>query len=186
MAQDLVGRVQRLLMSPKTEWDAIDVEPVDTQKLITGYVVPLAAIPAVAGVIGFGLFGGRGLIPSLISAIVTFGLQIGWIFVFAYIINALAPTFGAQKNYNQALKVTAYAPTAGWIAGIFNILPVLAVLALIGSLYSLYLLFLGLPKLMKVPADKAVVYTLASIAAAIVASVLIGAAAALFMTRPGL
>src|SRR3546814_15353465 len=46
------------------------------------------------------------------------------------------------------------------VAGIFSLLPTLAMLgAVVGGLYGLYLLYLGLPRLMKAPEDKAVVYT---------------------------
>ena len=57
MAQDLVGRVKRLLLSPKAEWDAIDEESVEPAGLITSYVAPLAAIPAVASIIGLSIIG---------------------------------------------------------------------------------------------------------------------------------
>ncbi|MGD9542457.1 MAG: Yip1 family protein [Methylocystis sp.] len=193
MTNDLVGRVQRLLLSPKAEWDAIDAEAVDRQKLITSYVAPLAAIPAIAGVIGMSVFGlhlpGAGAVKTpfgaaLAAAVVTFAVQIGWVFVFAFIINALGPSFGAQKNYNQALKVAAYWPTASWVAGVFQILPVLGLIALAGAVYSLYLLFVGLPKLMKPETGKATTYTLASIGVAIVAAIVFSFALRGFMPGP--
>jgi hypothetical protein len=178
MAQDLVGRVQRLLTKPVAEWEAIDKETAEPQPLITGYVAPLAAIPAIAGLIGITVFGIADFRApfgaALVSAIVSFAMSIGYVFVFAYIINALAPSFGAQKNFNQAFKVAAYAPTASWVSGIFTIVPLLGILALAGALYSLYLLFVGLPKLMKPPADKATTYTIVSILVAIVAGIIIG------------
>ena len=52
--------------------------------------------------------------------------------------------------------------TAAWLAGVFVILPALSILSILG-LYSFYLYYLGLPKLMKAPADKALVYTIVSI-----------------------
>jgi hypothetical protein len=75
----------------------------------------------------------------------------------------------------KAFKVAAYASTAAWVAGIFGVLPALAILALLGSLYSLYLLYLGLPRLMKAPADKALAYAAVVIVAAIVVFIVIGA-----------
>jgi hypothetical protein len=53
------------------------------------------------------------------------------------------------------------------------------VLGLLGGLYSLYLLFVGLPLLMKAPADRAMGYTVVIIACAIVISVLVGYVASL-------
>ena len=50
------------------------------------------------------------------------------VLILAFIIDALAPTFGAQKNRSQALKVAVYSYTPAWIAGVLNILPALGVL----------------------------------------------------------
>lgn len=193
MQQDLITRAQRLIMSPKSEWDIIDGETADPSKLITGYVAPLAAIPAIAMLIGMSFVGVNMMGASyhapfgaaLGGAIVSFIFAIAGVFIFAIIINALAPAFGAQSNFNQALKVSAYAPTAGWLAGVFAIVPMLAILSLVGAVYSLYLLFVGLPKMMKPPAEKATTYTIVSIVVAIVAWIILSAFAGVFMPRPG-
>lgn len=64
--------------------------------------------------------------------------------------------------------------TAAWVAGIFQLLPALAILAALGGLYGLYLLYLGLPVLMKTPAEKALTYTIVVIVAAVIVNVVIG------------
>ena len=84
------------------------------------------------------------------------------------IIDALAPTFGAERSREQALKVAVYSATPVWIAGLLQVIPVLGVVALIGALYALYLLYLGLPRLMKCPADKTLAYLGTVIACAVV------------------
>jgi hypothetical protein len=94
------------------------------------------------------------------------------VYLFSLIIDALAPTFGGQRNSGQAFKVAAYAPTAAWVASIFNIIPVLSIFSILG-LYSLYLLYVGLPELMKCPTDKALVYTIVIAACAIVLAVVL-------------
>ncbi len=193
MTQDLIGRVQRLLMSPKTEWDAIDSETVDTQKLILGYVAPLAAIPAIASLIGGVVFGYSVLGQTykmtmgaaLPVALYSFVMAIVMVFVVSFVINALAPTFGAQKNQQQALKVAAYWPSAVWVSGVFSIIPMLGVLTLVGLIYSLYLLFVGLPKLMKPPAEKATIYTIVSLVVAIIVALVINSASMLVMPQAG-
>ena len=71
------------------------------------------------------------------------------------IINALAPTFGGQKDSVQALKTAAYAATAAWVGGVAQLIPWLGwLIGLAAAVYSIYLLFLGLPHTMKAPADK--------------------------------
>lgn len=176
---NLVDRAKGLILDPKTEWAAIEAEPLDKQAVIIGYVLPLAAIPLVASLIGQVVIGvpGAGKLPlDLVvgGVIFSFVASVAGVFVFAMILTRLAPMFGAEADFDRAFKVSAYTPTASWLAGIFLILPMLGFLSLLG-LYSLYLLFLGVPKLMKPPAEKATVYTLASLGVAIVLAMVFAA-----------
>jgi hypothetical protein len=93
-------------------------------------------------------------------------------FLVGYIIDFLAGTFGARKNLASAMKVSAYAPTAAWLAGVFNILPALSFLSILG-LYSLYLLYTGIGTLMRPAASNALIYTIAVIVCAIIVWVVI-------------
>jgi len=102
------------------------------------------------------------------QAITSFVLGVIGVFVLAWVINALAPTFGATQSMPQAIKLSAYSMTAAWVAGIFYLLPFLTILAVIGALYSLYLFYVGLPVLMKVPADKVVTYAVVIFVACII------------------
>jgi Yip1-like protein len=168
-SSSLIARVQGILMTPRAEWDKIDAEPATPRGLFTGYACILAAIPAIAQVIGglfpvcvLGVCVHRGLIGVIVGAIVYYILSLAAVFVTALIVDELAPSFGGQKNRIQALKVVVYSWTAFWLAGVFYVLPMLAWLSIIG-LYSFYLMYLGLPKLMKSPQDRAVGYTAVSI-----------------------
>jgi hypothetical protein len=182
----IIERVKAILLQPKVEWPRIDAEPATVASIFRGWVVILAAIPPLAHLIGSLLFGmgafGFNYRPSIGDALATlitnYILSLVSVFVLGLIIDALAPTFGGTKNSVQAFKVAAYAMTAAWIAGIFNLFPQLGILVLVGSLYSLYLLYLGLPLLMKAAADKAVTYTVAVIVAAIVLGLIVGAVTA--------
>ena len=178
----LVARVKAILMSPKTEWPIIEAEASKISEIYKSQVMPLAAIGPVASLIGSLTFGvgafGITYHPSILSAVstalVSYVLTLVMVFVFALVINALAPQFGAVKNQTAAFKVAAYGGTAGWVAGIFGILPALSLLAVLGGLYSLYLIYLGLPVLMKAPQDKAGAYTAVVVVAMIVAALVIG------------
>ncbi len=171
LQRGLVTRAKAILLQPRTEWHVIDTEPSTIGSIYTGYVLPLAAIPAICGAVWLFRFT-PGL--ALRYAITTYVLALVSVYVLALIIDALAPSFGAQKNLLQAFKVAAYSYTASWVAGVFLLLPALGILALIGSLYSLYLFFVGLPILMKVAADRATSYAIVCIIAAIVVAVVIG------------
>jgi hypothetical protein len=97
------------------------------------------------------------------------------VFVLTLIVDALAPSFGGTKGQVSALKLVAYASTAGWVGGVFHLVPGLGILALIASLYGIYLIYLGLPVLMKCPQDKAGAYTAVVIVCAIVIYIVLGA-----------
>jgi hypothetical protein len=191
IAMNLVERVKRILLSPKTEWEVIDTEQTTTAELYTRYIAPLAAIGPISQLIGYSLFGisvfgttyrvpiGSGIT----TAIVTYALTLAATYVLALIIDALAPTFNGQRKQIQALKVAAYSSTATWVAGIFALIPGLRILTILG-LYSLYLLYLGLPVLMKTPKDRALAYTGVVIIAAIVLFVVISIIANRFLAMP--
>ena len=184
---NLVDRVKKILLHPKSEWAVIKAEPHSLTGLYTQYVMILAAIPAVAGFIGFSIvgysgYGGAYRVPigaGVANMILSYALTLGSVYVMALVIDALAPSFGGDKDFLQALKVAAFFPTAAWVAGIFSILPALAILAVLGSLYSLYLLYTGLGQLMSVPEDKTIGYTVVVIIVAIVMMVVISTVAAL-------
>ena len=165
---NIVDRVKRLLLSPDPEWSVIAGEPATLGGLITGYVLPLAALSAIGSLLG-SLFLGLGLMFALRVAIVGLVMAVIAVVILSVIIDALAPTFGAAKSSTNAAKVAAYAPTPAWVGGIFQIIPALgSVIAFIGALYALYLLYLGLMRVMKSSSDKAVGYTVVVVLVAIV------------------
>ena len=191
-ASGIIERAKNIILKPKETWVAIDSEPATTQSIYMPYVLVLAAIGPIAQFIGGQVFGygafGISFHPpigtALVSAILSYGLALATVFALALVIDGLAPNFGGQKNQVQALKVAAYSATAGWLAGIFGLIPALAILGLLG-LYTLYLLYLGLPILMKVPQDKAMGYTVVVIIVAIVLFLIVGAIVA-SLTAPSL
>lgn len=194
MINDLVGRVRRLIVSPKTEWDAIAQEELIPAQLATGFILPLAGIAALAGFIGSAVFGVEilgtvyrtGIFSGLFAALVSVALAVGLAFVFAFIVDSLAPSFGGARNFRQAFKLAAFAPTPVWVASVFQLIPLLGILTLVGAVYSLYLLFVGLPKLMKPTPEKATTYTLAAIGIAIAVNILIAFIASPLTGRSGL
>jgi Yip1 domain len=174
---DIVNRAKNICLTPNTEWSVIAAEATTPATLITEYVVPLAAIGAVAGFIGgsilgmgLGAFGVRtSLVAGLTLAVFSFVMAIVGCFIVAFVVNALAPTFGGEKNSTQALKVVVYSYTPAFIAGVLRILPIFGgLLAFLAALYGLYLLYLGLPRLMKAPQDKSIGYTIVVVVCTIV------------------
>ena len=184
---NLVERIKAILQNPKSEWKVIEGEQHSAGYLFTNYVAILAAIPPVAAFIGVSMTGFAGyrfgFVSGLIWAAIVYVLILLGVFVMAYVIDYLAGVFGGQRNFGNALKVAVYAPTAAWVASIFDIQPPLAFLSLMG-LYSFYLLYTGLAALMKPPAEKLLIYTIAAVACVFVLwLVIMGVLALMFGMR---
>jgi len=178
----IIDRVKNILLTPKPEWQKIDTEAADVNKLYIGYVLPLAALAAICGIIGMSVFGIGALgihvrvpiVEAIISGVIQVACYVGGVFLLGIITNALAPTFGSTPNQGQAHKLMAYSFTAAMLAGVFSIFPPIAILGLLG-LYSFGLLFIGLPILMKTPDDKRMGYFATLVILGIVTFFVIGA-----------
>ena len=186
----LVDRAKNICLTPKTEWPVIAGETTSTGSLMAGYVAPLAIIGPIAGFIGGSIIGHSlpfvgtyrtPIIAGVGLAIFTYVMAFVGVFILSLIINALAPTFGGEKNSQQALKVAVYAYTPAWLAGILSIIPYLGILAILAAFYGLYLLYLGLPRLMKCPEEKSIGYTVVVVICAIVISIVISAVGAMII-----
>ena len=179
---NLINRVKNILITPAKEWDVINGEQPNTPGIITGYVLPLAGAAAVAAFIGYGLIGFnigfgfrmKGMDWGLYQAITVLAGALLSVFVSAFVIDALAPSFGSEKNMGKSVQLVAYSFTPSWIGGLLAILPSLAIIGSLAGLYGLYLMYVGLPKLKKTPADKQVSYFVVSLIVMIVVFIVIG------------
>jgi hypothetical protein len=181
---DIVQRVQSILLKPKEEWVKIKAEPATVAGLFTSYIMVLAAVPAAFQFLGHILVGQRlpligvfrwSIGRALGNAVVTYVFGLVAVYIFALVVNELAPTFSSTKNLTSALKLTAYSMTPGWVAGVLYIVPGLWALSLVASLYGLYLLYLGFDTpMMETPKDKIVGYMVLSIVVIVVLTVVFG------------
>jgi len=181
-SRTLVDRAKAILMKPKEEWPVIAAEKTEIAALYRTYVIPLAAIGPVANAIGGALIGtnlvgvGAVRVPftnAVVGAVIAFALSLLGTYVVARVIDYLAPRYGGTRDLTGAFKVSAYSSTAQWVVGIFGLIPALSALSILG-LYGLYLLYLGLPVVMKVPAEKAMSYTVAVVVVVILVFIVIG------------
>lgn len=164
---DVVARAKNILISPKAEWRVIAAEPANVADLYTGYIVKLAAIPAVCSFLGMWIIGIMGFhvgfFAGLTSGVVRYVLGLVAVYVAALIASKLAPSFGGREDIVQGIKLIGFAATASWVGGVFGLIPALGILSILTSLYSLYLLFTGAAIVMSVPEDRAVGYAAAVI-----------------------
>lgn len=192
---DLVSRAKAIILKPKEEWVKIKAETTSIPELFTSYAVILAAIPAIAQFIGFGLIGRSypliGLVKypvsrAIVYAVVFYVFSLVSTYVLGFIINALAPNFGSTQNPTNAMKLAVFSMTPSWVAGILYLIPALGILVLLAGLYGLYVLYLGFATpLMETPKDKVMTYFVVSLVVAIVLMVVINLImGAIFMLRP--
>lgn len=183
-AQGLVTRALNLLLHPQGTWDVIEAEPATIEGLYKGWVLPLAAIPAVGRMIGLLSFGGiqifgvryqPGFAAIVGDAVASYALTLISVYLLALVIDQFAIQFGGERSRTQAFKVVAYSGTAAWVSGVFMLLPTVGGLfALLGGLYSLYLLYLGLPKLMRSDPHLTLNYFALTLVAAVILALIIG------------
>ncbi len=178
----VIARASAILLRPREEWPVIAGESATPASIYTGYLMLLAAVPAVVGLIDSVLLGYSlpvlgtmrlGLGAGLQNALVSYVVSLAGVFVFSLIVNALAPTFGGQRDSLAALKVSAYSATVGMVASVGQLVPWLGgLIALAGLVYGIYVFYLGLPPTMKCPPGKAAGYAAVSILVALVAGAL--------------
>jgi hypothetical protein len=178
--RDILERIKNLMLRPSDEWARIAHEPANRQGLFLGHVAPLAAAfvlaPKIGQIIAPARINGQSLTPNvaglLLEAVVGFACVIGAVWAVAYLIDRMAEQFSGKRDFDQALKLSAYSGTGVWLAGIIQIIPMLDLLAVagVGAVYTLYK---GAPILMKTPTDRALPFTAAiTVSAAVIAIVL--------------
>lgn len=163
---NLVDRAKNIIMTPKTEWEVIANEPADMGGILTGYVIPMALLPAIASFIGYGFIGVgflSGISVGIAYAIVSLLTSLIGVIGLAFVVNLLAPNFGSEKDMGRSMQLAAYMYTPMWVGGILNIIPFIGWIGGLFGLYGIYLMYLGLPHMMKTPEDKIVVYMIIAV-----------------------
>jgi hypothetical protein len=162
-AMALARRAVAVLCRPAATWEAVAGETTTPREVLLGYVAPLAAIPAVCGVIGGSLFGFSiadvGLRPGpvalILEGVAGYALTLVGVWLAGHGLAKLAGLFGGAADGGRGVRLAAYSGTALWLAGLFYLLPGLQIPAvLLGALWSLYLLYRGMPAVLGVPEDR--------------------------------
>jgi hypothetical protein len=179
---NLFERVRNILLTPRTEWQLIEREFTEPAFLFVRYVAVLALIPALAGFIGQSLVGVKVTVGTfrepiasgVADAAISYLLSFVIVYIVAIAIDLLAGSFGGERNFMQALKLSVYAHTPVWLAGVFLVMPGLRFLSIV-SLYSAYLVWTGLPVLMRAPRRGAGLYAATVMIFAVTTTILLAA-----------
>ena len=189
---NLVQRVINIITKPKQEWEVIATEKPNAMKLIGGYALILALIPALSafikyGIIGFSFMGytSRSISSGIQTGLIQLLSAVIGVYLLAWIIDLLAPSFDSEKNFGRSLQLAVYSSTPQWVAGILLLLSTtMSMLIMVIGLYAIYLLAVGMPVLKHTPKDKVVGYVALTIVAmiiiALVMALILGAILGLF------
>ena len=164
---NIIERAKGMILAPAAEWQVVERETTSAQQVVTAYVVPFAAAGALVAAVVTAMFGLR-LITAMFVGVSAFVSTIAACVVGALVADGLATTFGGRSDRTQAFRLMAYAFTAVFVASLIPVPIIGGLIKLAAILYSVYVLYLGIPVLMKAPADKAVPYTLVLIVALVI------------------
>lgn len=189
-APGLIERAKNMILGPRREWEAIAPEGSSIAQLYTGYILPMSIFAAVMTFVHLSVIGVRvpfaGTIRSpmtsgLTSAVIGVVFGLVGVYIYSFIVNTLAPTFGGVRDSRQAMKIAAYSLTPAWLSTVLALSPVMAtLLQFLAGCYGIYVLYLGLPVLMRSPRERAVGYTASVVICCIVIGVLLGLLSAAF------
>jgi hypothetical protein len=179
------SRAVRMLTHTRAEWTAIGGTPMTARSIYVRFLIPIAALGPLAGTLGTLLFDGErtslagsytvSASTALLAGVLEYGLNLGAIWVFAFLIERLAPAFRAHPGRIDALKLAAFGATPYWLGSVLAFVPKLAPVGVVLGLYSVRLYALGLPPLMRVPGERLSSYTLAVGAGGVVLVLLMSA-----------
>jgi hypothetical protein len=166
---NIVERAKQIILKPKDEWVVIDQETTSVQELVTKYLIPLALIPAIASFIGYAFMSKiHGFGMGIGYGIVNFVVFIGGALISAWILDALAPSFGSSRDYRKAMQLVTYSYTPMIVAAVVLLIPSLGWIMMLAGIYSLYVLYLGFKPMMKTPDDKVSIYFIVSLVVMVV------------------
>ena len=158
-------RTANIIIKPDDEWQVILKENTNKKKAVFGFAILYIVVIALATALGnylfsLGFFSISYIILSFVIALVVPFLVI---FISAYIINVLAPSFKSTPNIDRAFNLVIYSYTASFLASILTgLFPMLTYLGIAG-LYSFYVFWTGFTPMMNTPADKKAGYVIISI-----------------------
>lgn len=181
----IFNQVKTLALKPAETWPTIAQEETTVMELLKGYLVYLAAVPALGQFIGYWLVGFNThtrygffrftFIESLVNAAVTFILTVISIWAFAKLLAFFSPRFGGGDDEIPAFKLAIFGIAPCLIAGALFVIPQLDGLVFLVGVYCLYLLYVGVPILMGTPKEKTLPYAVVVVVSLVLIAIVISA-----------
>ncbi|MBN2009843.1 YIP1 family protein [candidate division KSB1 bacterium] len=152
MLEQILERVQGILLHPEETWDSVRLEKTSARHLFEQYVIVLAAVPSIAGFLG-SLFTGENFFKALFWGLFYYGFLLASIWLAVLVLSHVSRNFHAPHDQDKLFRLVAYSSTAFYLAGVFFLIPPLYWLAIVG-LYGFYVFNVGIDNLLDVPAEE--------------------------------
>ncbi len=166
-----IQHMMGMLYHPKTEWNQIRDEHYSVSHIFLQQVSMLSAIPAIAMFIGTTQVGWSingtdfvklGVMSALPAAIAFyFAMWVGVAFI-SYCIHWMEKTYGGSISFEDCVSLATYTATPLFLSGLAALYPLLwfcVSVGLVAVCYSVYLLYTGVPVIMKIPEDRAFMFS---------------------------
>jgi len=161
---NIVNRVKEIIINPKGFWLSQKENTESQFTLLTGYLIPLTLIAAIAVFLGEFFRSSHFYIGyAVLKAAREVVMLLLQYFIAVFFTNELIKTFGGVKNIDISRKLVAYSLTPFFIvSAVTGLFPFLYVLDVLG-VYSFYIFWLGGKELLVFPEQKRDSYLLITI-----------------------
>jgi hypothetical protein len=173
-----IGGIQK---NPVAHFEAITLEERSVSDLFLGYILILAAIPPLAGLIGTTQFGWSFAAGATVKLTFASALKISIayylailvaIYTVAKLIQWMSRTYGGGQPLERCLALTSYTATPMFLIGVLQIYPVMWLNYIAGLpvlAYTVYRLYIGTPIMMRIPREQGFLFSSAILAVGMVA-----------------
>ncbi len=155
--------VIKFMLNPKQEWKTIETLPYDFNNLLILFLLPMAALIAIAGIIGGviwedmffeAIFLGIGIGASLGAAVAATAL----------ILDRITHSFEVEEHSNKVLRlmIFSYAPVF-FFGSLALIIPQLNFIFNLLCIYGIYLFWVGAKEMLKIAEEKLIGFVFISI-----------------------
>lgn len=166
-----------LFSVPHAEWKSISDEKLDITQFGILRMISLAAVPAVAFLIGINQVGWSlagtefnkiELAHAVPMAVAFYALIIAFTVLMTYFTFAMERAYGDEASFGRCLLFVTYTATPMFMAGLVGFIPIVwlcMTVLMFAVCYSVYLLYIGIPIYMNIDEGKGYVVSTGVISA---------------------
>ncbi len=180
---NVITTVKNMVINPVETAEKFKAAPLTPKEMLINYGAPIIVLASVATFILSIVFDSdsSSIGAELNTMIIKTILGVAMLFIWAGIFNFVAKSFDGTPNFNVAftgitLSIIPYIAST-IIGGIPQLGFLITLIGLIASVYTIYIMHKVLSSFMAIPKEKAVIYSVVSIVAGIIVSIIIFALA---------